>query len=60
MKMSGFTLRYLLAEITGRKNRSLLMIGGLALGVALWLCLNALAGAYEQAAAVPLNSWEQI
>ena len=31
------------------------MIGGLALGVALWLCLNALAGAYEKAAAVPLR-----
>ncbi|MDR3560236.1 MAG: ABC transporter permease [Negativicutes bacterium] len=51
----GFKIRYLWAEITGRKNRSMFMIGGLSLGVALWLCLYTLAGAYEQAAAVPLR-----
>ena len=46
---------YLLAEVMGRKSRSILMVSGLALGVALWLCLNAVSGAYGQAAAVPLR-----
>lgn len=53
--MMNCNLRYLFAEITGRKNRSLLMISGLALGLALCLCLNTLAGGYEQASAVPLK-----
>lgn len=53
--MVGFKLNYALKEILGRKNRSLLMIAGLTLGVTFLLCVNALAGAYEQAAAVPLQ-----
>lgn len=53
--MPGINIRYLLAEVTGRKNRSILMLSGIALGVVFWLCLNALAGAYGQAAAAPLR-----
>ena len=51
----NLNLRYLLAEVCGRKNRSLLMGLSLALGVALWLCLTALSAGYERAAAVPLR-----
>lgn len=51
----GVQLHYALKEILGRKNRSLLMLAGLTLGVTFLLCVNALAGAYEQAAAVPLQ-----
>lgn len=55
MRLLNFNLRYLIAELKGRKNRSLLMIGGLALGIAMWLCLHTLAVAYEQASSVPLR-----
>ncbi len=54
--MPKFSLHYCLKEIWGRKNRSLLMLGGIALGVTFWLCLNALAGAYDQAAIAPLEA----
>ncbi|HEX3047083.1 MAG TPA: ABC transporter permease [Bacillota bacterium] len=54
--MSNLSLRYCLKEIWGRKNRSMLMLGGIALGVIFWLCLNALAGAYDQAAIAPLEA----
>ena len=51
----GFKAKYLLAEITGRKNRSLLTIISLALGIALWVCLTVLASGYENAASAPLR-----
>jgi lipoprotein-releasing system permease protein len=53
--LSGFNIHYMLAEILKRKNRSLLMLSGIALGVIFFLCLNALADAYYQASAVPLR-----
>jgi ABC-type antimicrobial peptide transport system permease subunit len=54
--MLNFKFRYCLKEVLGRRNRFLLMLSGTALGVAFWLCLNALAGAYDQAAIAPLQA----
>lgn len=54
--MNNFGFRYAVKEVWGRKNRSLLMISGIALGITFWLCLNALAGAYDQAAVAPLEA----
>ncbi|MCL6592179.1 MAG: ABC transporter permease [Firmicutes bacterium] len=54
--MNNFGFRYAVKEAWGRKNRLLLILGGIALGVIFWLCLNALAGAYDQAAIAPLEA----
>lgn len=53
--MRRFDVRYMLAEIIQRKNRSVLVLSVIALGIVFCICLNALAGAYEQAASVPLK-----
>ncbi len=53
--MVGLNLRYMLAEVRLRRSRSFLMAGGIALGVAFLLCLNALAAAYAQASTVPMR-----
>lgn len=53
--MIGVRIHYVLKEILGRKNRSLLMLAGLTLGITFLLCVNALANAYDQAASVPLQ-----
>ena len=48
--------RYVFKELTRRRSRTLVNILGIAVGIALFVSINALSGAYETAAAQPFRN----